>query len=79
MKDCVLRGILSFFCVFNTFGCRENDHFFVNACFLCSILIVQKSILIVQKSVLIGYRLNMTLFLLFSVTVVLLRSANIAV
>ena len=72
MKDCVLRGILSFFCVFNTFGCRENDHFFVNACFLCSILIV-------QKSVLIGYRFNMTLFLLFSVTVVLLRSANIAV
>lgn len=72
MKDCVLRGILSFFCVFNTFGCRENDHFFVNACFLCSILIV-------QKSVLIGYRLNMTLFLLFSVTVVLLRSANIAI
>lgn len=37
------------------------------------------SVLIVQKSIIIGHRLNMTLFLLSCVTVIVLRSANIAI
>lgn len=41
-------------------------------CFLCSVLIV-------QKSVIIGHRLNMILFLLPCVTVIVLRSANIVI
>lgn len=72
VENCVLRGYCRFFCVFNTFDCRGNNRFFRKRLFLCSVLIV-------QKSVIIDYRLNMTLFLLFSVTVIVLRSVNIAI